>query len=248
MEVLVLRNLEEIRAVLFDIDDTLFDSTTLAKMARMNAVKAMIESGLPIRNVSEGYALLVRIVDKYGPNYDQHFDRLLETLHCKRDARIVAAGVVAYHDTKLAYIRPDPGVMPTLMALRDKGCKLGVISNGISVKQWEKIIRMGLQHCFHSVIISEDIGCEKPDRKIFVTALEELKVEAREAMYVGDQPEIDAKGANEAGLVSVLLVKRRHKEPMSDIPARPHLIVREISELLGLVKTDRQILKRDSRL
>lgn len=50
----------------FDIDDTLFDSTTLAKMARINAVKAMIEVGLPITSVARGYNLLMKIVNKYG--------------------------------------------------------------------------------------------------------------------------------------------------------------------------------------
>jgi putative hydrolase of the HAD superfamily len=236
MEVLALKNMKDINAVLFDIDDTLFDSTTLAKMARMNAVKAMIESGLSIRNVNKGYSLLMKIVDKYGSNYDQHFDRLLETLRCKRDPKIIAAGIVAYHDTKLAYIKPDPDVIPTLIALRDKGCKLGIVSNGRSVKQWEKIIRMGLQHFFHTVAISEDIGYEKPNPKIFEAALEELKVQPRESMYVGDQPEIDALGANNAGLISVTLVKQRHKEPIPNKAAQPQLKIRKISELLKILK------------
>ena len=47
----MLKKLKSIKAVLFDIDDTLFDTATLAKMARVNAVKAMMESGLSIHDI-----------------------------------------------------------------------------------------------------------------------------------------------------------------------------------------------------
>lgn len=230
-----LKAMKDIKAVLFDIDDTLFDSTTLAKMARMNAVKAMIESGLPIRDVNKGYSLLMKIVKKYGANYDQHFDRLLETLGCSRDPKIVAAGIVAYHDTKLAYIKPDPDVIPTLIALRDKDCKLGIVSNGRSVKQWEKIIRLGLHHFFHTVVISEDVGCEKPDPKIFEVALKELRLEPEEAIYTGDSLEIDMLGANKAGLVSVRLIKQKRKEVTLNRDMQPKLTIKKISELLTIL-------------
>jgi putative hydrolase of the HAD superfamily len=232
----MLRRLRGIKAVLFDIDNTLFDTATLAKMSRVNAVKAMMESGLPIRNVQRGYRLLLKIVEKYGANYDQHFDRLLEALGYTRDPKIIAAGIVAYHDTKLAYLKPDPDVIPTLIALRDKDCKIGIVSNGRSVKQWEKIIRLGLQHFFHTVVISEEVGFEKPDPKIFELALKELGVKPEEAAYVGDSSELDVLGANAAKLVSVRLVKRKRKEPRFDKSMRPKVTIRKVSELLSLLR------------
>ena len=222
--------------MLFDIDNTLFDTATLAKMSRVNAVKAMMESGLPIHNVQKGYRLLLKIVEKYGANYDQHFDRLLEALDYGRDPKIIAAGIVAYHDTKLAYLKPDPDVIPTLIALRDKNCKIGIVSNGRSVKQWEKIIRLGLQHFFHTVIISEEVGFEKPDPKIFTLALKELGVKPEEAAYVGDTSEVDMLGANAAGIVSVRLVKRKRREPRLDRTMRPRVTIRKVSDLLSILK------------
>jgi putative hydrolase of the HAD superfamily len=229
--------LRNIKAVLFDIDDTLFDTATLAKMARMNAVKAMVESGLPIHDIQSGYKVLVKIVEEYGANYDQHFDRLLEVFGHKQDPKIIAAGIVAYHDTKLAYLKPDPDVIPTLIALRDRGCKIGIVSNGRSVKQWEKIIRLGLQHFFHTVVISEEVGFEKPDAKIFELALKKLHVRADETAYVGDSIETDVFGANQTGLVSVRLLKRRHKETPLDKTMRPRVTIRRISELLSILRT-----------
>jgi putative hydrolase of the HAD superfamily len=232
-----LKILKCVKAVLFDIDDTLFDTTTLAKMARVNAVKAMVESGLPIHDVQRGYKPLVKIVEEYGANYDQHFDRLLEVFGHKQDPKVIAAGIVAYHDTKLAYLKPDPDVIPTLIALRDKGCKIGIVSNGRSVKQWEKIIRLGLQHFFHKVVISEEVGVEKPESKIFDIALKKLHVNADEAVYVGDTLETDVFGANKAGLVSVRLLKRKRKESPLDRTMRPKVTIRRISELLSILRT-----------
>ena len=227
----------KIKAVFFDIDDTLFDSTTLAKMARMNAVKAMIESGLPLANVTQGYNLLMKIVNKYGSNYDKHFDKLLEILGCEWNPKIIAAGVVAYHDTKQAYLKPDPEVVPTLIALRDKGYKLGIISNGKSVKQWEKIIRLGLHHFFDVVVISEEVGSEKPDTKIFEVALEKLNVEPYEAVYVGDNLETDILGANKAGMVSIRILKGKNKEgkPTGEM-MKPRYSIKKLSDLLNILK------------
>jgi putative hydrolase of the HAD superfamily len=231
-----LKELKGIKVVLFDIDDTLFDTATLAKMARMNAVKAMIESGLPIANVQKGYRLLMKIVEKHGANYDQHFDRLLEALGCKRNAKIIAAGIVAYHDTKIGYLNPDPDVIPTLIALRDIGCKIGIVSNGRPVKQWEKIIRLGLHHFFHTVIISEEAGFEKPDPRIFKAALNELGARPEETVYVGDSLEIDMLGANEAGIISVRLMKKEHKEPKMTKEMQPKTTIKKISKLLDIIK------------
>ena len=223
-----------IKAVLFDIDDTLFDTTTLAKMARMNAVKAMMESGLLIHDVQRGYRSLLRVVEKYGANYDQHFDKLLEDLGYQQDPKIIAAGIVAYHDTKLAYLKPDADVIPTLIVLRDNGLKIGVVSNGRSVKQWEKIIRLGLQHFFHTVVISEEVGFEKPDVEIFKVALKKLNIKHDEALYVGDTLETDILGANKSGLFSVRLLKKKQKESLLSRTIRPRVTIRRISDLLSL--------------
>jgi len=231
-----LKEQKRIKAVLFDIDDTLFDSTTLAKMARMNAIKAMIECGLPIKNVQKGYSLLMKIVKKYGSNYDEHFDRLLETLGCIRDPKIIAAGIIAYHDTKLGYIKPNPDVIPTLISLRDEGCKLGIVSNGRSVKQWEKLIRLGLHHFFDAVIISEDVGSEKPQSKIFRVATKKLRVKPEETIYVGDDLETDVLGANKAGLISTRVIKQKHGEPILNKDMRPKFTITKISELLSILE------------
>jgi len=226
----------KVRAAFFDIDDTLFDSTRLTRISRINAIKAMIECGLPLTDVMTGYNLLMKVVKKYGSNYSHHFDRLLEILGCRWDAKIIAAGIVAYHDTKLAYLKPEPDVVPTLIALRDRGYKLGIISNGRSIKQWEKLIRLRLHHLFHTVVISEDVGVEKPDTKIFYAALEQLSVKPEQAMYVGDRLETDVLGANKAGLISVRIIRRGEESKHSlRNELQPKYTIRRFQELLKIL-------------
>jgi putative hydrolase of the HAD superfamily len=234
----MLMDLRRVKAVLFDIDDTLFDSTRLARMARRNAVKAMMDAGLPLKNLQTGYKLLISIVKQYGPNYDHHFDRLVEELGSGRNPAVVAAGVVAYHNTKLEYLKPDPDVVPTLKALSEKSYKLGIVSNGRAVKQWEKIIRMGVQSYFQTVVISEDVGCEKPDPKIYSVALAKLHVPPQNAMYVGDDPASDILGANRAGLISIEILRKRSSAAVHE-DEKPRFTIKRFSELLSILGVNR---------
>lgn len=194
-----------IKAVFFDIDDTLYDSTELAARARMNAVNAMIDAGLPEKDPRKVMAILLDVIKECGSNYSKHYAVLLRRLGMKWNPEIIAAGVSAYHDTKPSYLKPFPDVVPTLLKLRKAGYKLGVISDGLAVKQWEKLIRMGLQHFFDTVVISETIHHTKPDPKLFKIALEGISCSPKESMMVGDSINRDIGGAKAAGMTTVWL-------------------------------------------
>ena len=89
--------------MIFDIEDTLYDSSLQMRMTRLNAVRAMIEAGLPI-DLEIGYKTLEDIANQYGPHYTRHFDKLLECLGLKWNPRVIAAGVVAYRETSDVYL------------------------------------------------------------------------------------------------------------------------------------------------
>lgn len=186
--------------IFFDIDNTLFDSKELALRARKNAINAMIDAGLEAEE-DEAYKRLKRIIEKRGSNYNKHFDELIESYRGP-SVRLVAAGTVAYHDTKRAYLVPYPEVMPTLLKLKEKGHKLGIISNGLAKKQWEKLIRLGLQHLFEVVVISEAVGVEKPDAEIFKIAMQKAKCSATNSIMVGDK-EDDILPAKKLGMGTI---------------------------------------------
>lgn len=190
----------KIKAVFFDIDNTLYDSKTLSQMARRNSVIAMIDAGLKV-SFDRAMKKLNEIIEKYGANYPKHYNKLLESFGIKSH-KIVAAGVVAYEKTKHAYLRPFPGVVPALLELK-KNYRLGIISNGLAIKQWEKLINLNLHHFFDVVITSEEAGYEKPDKKIFEIALKEIKAEPGEAVMIGDKEIEDIKGAKSIGMHAI---------------------------------------------
>ena len=225
-----------IKAVLFDVDDTLYDSTLQVKSARSNAIKAMREAGLELTN-KEGLQVLEEIVREFGSNYPYQFNELLKKLGYEYNPRIIAAGVAAYHSTKTAYLTPFPDTVPTLLKLRDLGFKLGAVTDGIAVKQWEKLIRMGLQHFFHTVVISSDVGCEKPGEKLFTIAAERLGCKTNESVMVGDRIDRDIMGANKAGMATVRIMKGKYRnnKPANKLQ-KPDHIIDNLYELIGIIK------------
>lgn len=175
-----------IKAIFFDLDDTLYDSTRLARMARLAALEGMINEGLPVSR-HDGWKLLNRIVREKGSNYPNHLGLLSETILGNVDYKILTAGIVAYHNTKFANIKPFADTVPTLLTLRQMKKKLGIITNGLSTKQWEKILRLSLEHFFDGVFISETERFEKPSFEIFMHALAAFTTEPYESIMVDDK-------------------------------------------------------------
>jgi len=223
------------KAIIFDIEDTLYDSSLQMRMARLNAIRAMNEAGLPI-DLETGYKMLEEIVKDYGPHYTKHFDKLLERLGLKWNPRVIAAGVVAYRETSQAYLKPFSDTVPTLIRLRDLGYKLGVIAEGRSVKEWQKLIQLGVDHIFHSVLISEDLGTEELDVNQFLEGTSRLNVKPEEALYVSSKPNRGILYANRAGLVTVR-VRRGDSfaEKPKTLEARAKYTIDRFSEILDIL-------------
>ena len=228
-----------IKAIFFDIDDTLYDSTKLTTMARQNSIRAMIDSGLPVKDEEKLHILLNEIIKKHGSNYGKHYDRLLEELDLEVDPKIIAAGVVAYEHTKEGYLTTFPGVIPTLLKLKEK-YKLGVISNGLAVKQWEKLIDLGIHHLFDVVATSEELGFSKPQKEIFLHAVEKLGLSPDECLMLGDRLDTDILGGNLAGMKTVYLRKGKYggESPRSDDEA-PDFEIEDFVEITNVLEQDK---------
>ncbi|MHA1124926.1 MAG: TIGR02253 family HAD-type hydrolase [Candidatus Heimdallarchaeota archaeon] len=228
-------NKTKYKAVLFDIDDTLFNSSLMSTSARKNAVRALRRAGVEIEE-DKGYSILSKIVKKYGSNYGEHFNRFLEELGYQPHPKLIANAVVAYHSEKQALLRPFPDVVLTLLILM-KELKIGVVSDGIQEKQWEKLIYLGLQHFFESVVINEKKTNQKPGTYGFQKALNELGIEdPSEVIYVGNSLDRDIVGANRMGLVSVLY-DPKNKVDIEKLAGeeKPDYTIKRISEITKIV-------------
>ena len=99
-----------LRAIFFDIDDTLYSTSEFSDQARRKSVEAMINMGLK-SDPDTLWKELEEIIRDFSSNYEKHFDKLLLRLPRRlyrgiNPALIVAAGIAAYHDTKFRYLRP----------------------------------------------------------------------------------------------------------------------------------------------
>jgi len=95
------------------------------------------------------------------------------------------------------------GAVDVLGELREEGLALGILTNGTVYAQEAKITHLGLDECVDAVVVSEAVGCKKPDPRVFEAILEALDADAEDAVYVGDHPVNDVQGAIDAGLGAI---------------------------------------------
>lgn len=232
----------DLRAVLFDIDDTLFSTTQFARIARWNAVKAMVAAGLDLP-AEAVLRELEEVIAEFTSNYDRHFDQLLRRLRPKdlkrvNPAIIVASGVAAYHDTKFRELAPFGDVFPLLRALRQAGVLTGIVTHGLTIKQAEKLIRLGVLPYLEpqAIFISEQIGISKPNPKLYALALDDLELDAKNVMYVGDNPTHDIAPPQSLGLKTVWS-RRAAKHGLDGTGIEPDHIVDDFEELRDILRS-----------
>lgn len=212
--------------IIFDIDDTLFPSSEFSALARKNALNAIISMGLR-KSYYELDNTLSNIITEKGSNYEHHFDELLKDT--ASTSKYVAAAIAAYHDTK-ASIAPYPDVPLTLLELK-KNNKIYVATNGKSIKQWDKLIRLRLALFFDDVFISEDLGCEK-SVKFYEEIIKRLKSSPKDCIMIGDKEQSDIIPSKKLGLITF----RMRKGKDLDSPTVADYSITNISELIQIVK------------
>jgi len=191
-----------IRAVIFDLDNTLTDFMAAKQAAIEAAADAMIDAGLPMA-ADQVVRRIFAIYDEVGIEHQRVFNRFLQEATGRVDDRVLAAAVVAYRRAREASLVPYPHVMHTLYRLLKEGYRLAVVSDAPRFEAWLRLCYMGLHHIFDVVLTFDDTGERKPSPVPFRMALRLLEVAPREAVMVGDWPERDIVGGSEAGLHTV---------------------------------------------
>jgi len=191
-----------IKAILFDLDNTLLDFMRMKGIATERAAYAMVDAGLKM-DVETASRELFDTYLEVGIESQNAFSEFLKNKTGEVDDRILAAGINAYLKTKESFIEPYPRTVPTLIHLTRQGYKLAIVSDAPRLKALQRLNAMGIQHFFDVVVCLEDTGEAKPSKMPFVKALEKLKVEASEVLMVGDWPEKDIQGAKKLGIKTV---------------------------------------------
>lgn len=228
-----------IKATIFDLDDTLYNSTELSTHARRSAIRAMIDLGLQ-STFDDAYQVLSEVVAEYGSNYNYHFDQMLKRLDVEpaKMKLFIAAGMIAYHDIKITNIRPFHDVVPTLIDLRKLEVKICILTDGGALKQYEKILRMRLQDFLDEIIISEEVGIRKPNPKLFELPLKRFNIQPSEAIYIGDNYKNDIIPCMRLGLHTVLIHRGgKYDNSLSNLDQNPpEFDITDMTDLITIIR------------
>lgn len=219
-----------IKAVLFDLDNTLIDFVKQKTICCNESIKAMIKAGLKV-DKEIAYKELMKIYKPSSyedPHIFQHYLRSIGIIN----PRVLSAGIVAYRKIVNELLIPYKGVIETLIKLKNKGLKLGVVTDAPRLKAWIRLTTAGLDDYFDIVITLGESKKKKPSSTPFKKAIKELGLKPDEILFVGDNPLRDIKGAKKTGM------KTAYAEYGSFIKSdeTPDYVLKKFGDLLKIVK------------
>ena len=226
-----------IKAVIFDIDNTLTDFMKMKRTAVDAAVEGMMDAGLPGAKDD----LVKEVFDVYwkeGIEDQKIFDKILKAKLGRIDYKILAGGILAYRRSKNGTMTLYPRVNQTLIELMQLGIKRTVISDAPKMEVWLRIVSLGLHHYFDDIITSEDFGVKKPDPKPYRRALEVLGTKPDETLMVGDWPDRDIKGAKGVGMRTAWA---KYGDTFGTKDSDADFVLNDIYEVVGIVRKENKI-------
>lgn len=195
-----------LKAVIFDLDDTLYDYTSL----HMGAVKALEAYTCARYGITGGkfYTLLAaaredtkRVLVGTAASHNRllYCQKLLEYLDAS-PAENALEMYEAYWGYILEHIKLREGAAELLAACERRTIKIGICSDLTAHIQHRKLRALGIAPLIDGVVTSEEAGAEKPDERMFAMILKKLNCRPEEALFIGDSLERDVCGAERYGI------------------------------------------------
>ena len=226
-----------IKAVIFDLDNTLLDFMKMKETSIEAALNGMEEAGLDVDHISAKNQI-ISIYKEKGWEYQEVFDDFIINALGKLDNKILAAGIVSYRKAKEATLMPYPNVNSTLISLLKMGLSLGVVSDAPSREAWMRICSLNFHHLFDAVVTYDDTGEYKPSSKPFIKVSTLLNIKAEESLMIGDWPDRDVIGAKKLGMKTAFA---RYGDVFNTISSGADYDIDDISELLSIIKIENSL-------
>lgn len=200
-------------AVLFDLDDTLHDDTYAYKTAAEEvAAEVAAEHGidaiaLKTAYISEAEGFWHRLSaehlrERLAGTRARMWLAALESVGIGDDA-LAEQSAQRYNAYRNAHLTLFPGAMDLLRELRERGCRLGLLTNGFSETHRDKIATLQIGEYFDAIFMPDEVGMLKPDPLLFAHACTTLQSAPARSAMIGDRYERDIRGAKTAGLYTI---------------------------------------------
>lgn len=233
-----------IKAVFFDLDDTLFDyehahHKALAKVFwRIHTITKMnIDLIALMFELAQKDVKMQLIGTAASHNRDLYFQKFFEKMNLKCKNAILPKTIIELYDlywsTFYPSMKKEVRSKKILQYLRKKGIKIWIITDSITYTQLRKLERLQLSEEIDILITSEEAGTEKPHSWGFLLACHKAGVLASESLMVGDNIERDIEGAQWVGMKGIWI--NRHGKKSKGIS--PNFTVRTTKELYALLTT-----------
>ena len=221
-----------IKAIIFDLDNTLLDFVKMKQFSVKAAITAMNEAGLEV-DEKKAYEDIFDLYMERGWENQQVFDDYLNQTVGEVSNKILAAGIVSYRRAREATLLVYPNVNKTLIQLIKMGINLAVVSDAPSREAWMRLYYLNLHHVFDPVLTFDDTGVRKPSPKPFQMALDYLKIKPNEAIMIGDWPERDEVGAKEIGMKTIFA---RYGDTFGTVDSGADWDVNNVYEVVNIIK------------
>lgn len=201
-----------IKAVIFDLDDTLCNSTRVIE----DILKTIFTKHLkyfPGKSVDDLISLNIKVFENLisDPSVPlsaaiiRVWFEVFEQLQIKPQLKIILQLIEYIRDEANKKVRLIDGVLELMDYLKSKDIKIGILTNGIFIDQAKKLVKLKLDGFVDYLVTSDMCASDKPDPKIFKYLLNKLDVSPDQILMIGDDIVADIKGANDLGLNTIYL-------------------------------------------
>ena len=226
-----------IKAVIFDLDNTLMDFMKMKSMSVDAGINGMIEAGLNIK-FQESKTKIYEIYNKKGFEYQEVFNYFITESCGKLEYKYLAAAIVSYKKIKDATMVLYPNVNNTLISLSKLGLKLGVLTDAPNREAWIRLYSVSMHHLFDAGVALDDTGYRKPSSEPFLKISNLLSLNPEDILMVGDWPERDVIGAKKLNMKTAFA---KYGDIFETQDSGADYDLDDISEILNIISKENNI-------
>lgn len=195
-----------IKAILFDLDNTLVDRQRIFKEMLFDKIKEYHKEAT-MKELTDIVEQIIKWDDNGKVRRIKAFEKYVEAYGIAVSANEINQ---YWEDHSGEIVYPFDDAKEVIDYLSGK-YRLGIVSNGTSKTQRKKLERLAFIDKFEYTIVSGELGIHKPDKRIFLHVCEEMHVKPEECVFIGDNYACDIEGSNAVGMKSIWKCSKEEK-------------------------------------